>query len=134
MKPARFALMALCLIPGCGGAHDIADDSPGSIDVEQAIPCCNSQIHLLAKVSGPDGERAESAQVTVELHGPNGEVIGPLDLDHRAYNNYVVEPKVPASGQWQATFASVRPRAGETIDFDMPSCPPEVPTGTAGCV
>lgn len=91
------------------GAHD----DEGQMTVTTAEQVDPSRVVLeVGIVYTNDGHPAETATVTATLTGPDGQVVGPVDLArHDGTSLYRAEIDVPVPGSWTAAVTSTEPAA-----------------------
>ncbi len=117
-RGSLFGPLALVLVLFAGtaspaGAH--GDD--GAMDVLSSKQAGPNSIYL--EVSIPyagDGELASTAAVTATLTGPEDEVIENVPLALTAQSSYTGEIRVPRSGTWIVSLASVNPVSEATVE------------------
>ena len=139
---ARFLLILATLLTalvalGAGAAH--AHGADGEMTVIAAEPVGATEIAVeLGILYTNDQELAEEAVVTATLTGPDGAVVGPVDVPRRSGATYAATVAVPAPGAWTIALASVTPTSSATTVVEVTgeapaaSAAPTTTTSTAG--
>lgn len=127
------AVLTTLVVPAPGSAHS----TDGEMTVLAAEPSGPGAVRLeVGIVYASDGHLAEEATVTATLDGPEGAVVGPVDLPRIAGARYGAEVPLPAVGTWQVVFTSTGPAAQGTAVVDVPAAvateppSPDSPTTT----
>lgn len=115
---ALVTLMIAIVALGSGPAH--AHGPEGEMTVIVAEPAGASEIELeVGILYTNDQELAEEATVTATLTGPDGTVVGPVELPRRSGATYAATVPVPTPGSWAIAVESAAPAASATTVVEV---------------
>lgn len=119
------ALVALYTVESTpAGAHD----DEGQLTVTAAEQVAPGLVRLeVGLVYTGDGHLAEEATVEAALTGPDGEVVGPVDLPRTSGSLYGAQVEVTGPGTWQVSVNATNPAATAESSVEVAAETPNTP-------
>lgn len=126
------ALLALPSVLALSVSPAAAHDDEGQMTVTTASSSDENTVQLeIGLVYISDGHLAEEATVTATLTGPEGDVIGPIDLSRTSGSLYGADIEVSGPGSWDATVTATNPSATADATVEVSRTPDSLPPATS---